>query len=181
MYKLLFLFPSLSIFHRRVAVHLIYLYIWHLSCVMASCKAAFPPLLSLVLTSLRLNSLHFALFVDYEGCVLDLSPGVVCTSHGVPTWRKKVRSPNFLGWAPIYVAQCHWYTAASRSRKVHLRSSQQQRLLRILWSRNIIRWEGRFTSCNLADVLYRYRNWLKFHKASFQQKKITLWPLWQKY
>ena len=155
---------------------------------MASCKAAFPqwPPKSLnALTSLRLRDrgLHFALCVDYERCVLDVSPGAICTSHGVPTssWRKKVRSPNFLGWAPIYVAQCHWYTAASRSRKVHLRSSQQQRLLRILWSRNIIRWEGRFTSCNLADVLYRYRNWLKFHKASFQQKKITLWPLWQKY
>ena len=37
-----------------------------------------------------------ALYVDFELCVLDASPGVVCVCHGVQ--RKKVRSRNFLRW-----------------------------------------------------------------------------------
>jgi hypothetical protein len=53
---------------------------------------------------------------------------------------------------PIYVAHSHWHTAASRDWKVNLRSSQRQRLLRILWSRNPMGWDPRFTSCNLSDI-----------------------------
>ena len=83
--------------------------------------------------------------------VLDhLFHGAVRTSHGVP--RKKVRNRNFLRWAPISVAQSHWLTAAFRNRKENLRSSQQQRLLRMWGSRNLMRWDGRFTSCDFSDV-----------------------------
>ena len=81
--------------------------------------------------------------------MLDASLGVVC---GVQ--RKKVRKCqwSFLRWAPIYVSKYYGQTAASRNWKVNLRSSQQQRLLRLLWSRNPMRWEGRFTSCDFSDV-----------------------------
>ena len=49
--------------------------------------------------------------------------------------------------------QSHRHTAVSRHWKDHQRSSQQQRLLRILWGRNPMRWDlGRFTSLNLPDV-----------------------------
>ena len=85
---------------------------------------------------------HLALCIDYELCVLEVSPGVVCTYHGVT--RKK--------WGPIYVTQSHWHIAVSRNWKVHLRSSQQQRMLRILRSRNPMKWDDRFTSCNLSDI-----------------------------
>ena len=74
---------------------------------------------------------------------MDLSPGVV--------W-KKVQRRNFLRWASIYVSQSHWHTAASRIWKVHLRSSRQQRLLRTIWSRNLMRWDGRSTFCDLSDL-----------------------------
>ena len=83
--------------------------------------------------------------------VLDhLFLGVVRTSHGEQ--RKKVGNRNFLRWMPIYVAQSHWLTAASRNPKANLRSPQQQCLLRMSWSRNLMRWDGRFTSCDFSDV-----------------------------
>ena len=83
--------------------------------------------------------------------VLDhLFLGVIRTSHGVP--RKKVGSRNFLRWAPIYVTQSHWHAAASRNRKENQRSSQQQRLLRMWWSRNPMRWGGWYTFCDFSDV-----------------------------
>ena len=93
---------------------------------------------------------NLALCVDYDLCLLEVSLCVVCTCHGVP--RKKVRRRKLLRWAPIYVAESHWHTAASRNWKVHLRLSQQQRLLRSLWSRNPMKWVGRFTSCDLTNV-----------------------------
>ena len=91
-----------------------------------------------------------------ERWVLDFPSGVVCTQfctcHGVS--RKKVwrGNLNFLRWAAIYVAQSHWHTAASRNRKVNLRSSLQQRWLRMVWSRNQMRWDGWFRSCDLSDL-----------------------------
>ena len=94
--------------------------------------------------------LHLTLCVKYKPCVLDVSPGVVCTCHGVP--RRKVWRQSFLRWAPIYVARSHWHATASRNWKLHSQSSQQQRLLRILWSWNPMKWDYPFTSCDLSDV-----------------------------
>ena len=100
----------------------------------------FPPHILLVL----------ALCVDYELWVLNLSPGVV-TCHGVP--RKKVRGRNFLRWAPVCDAQIPFkLTNSSRNWKVKLRSSQLQRLLRILWIRTPMRWDGLLASCDLSDI-----------------------------
>ena len=91
----------------------------------ARASPMFPPHISLVLslafTSQSLDrSLHLTLCVDYELWVLDRPPGVIYISHGLP--RKKVGSRNFLRWAPIYVAQSRWHTAASRNLKANLRS-----------------------------------------------------------
>ena len=83
--------------------------------------------------------------------MLGLSPGVVCTCHGVP--RKKVRGRTFLRWAPVYDAQIPFkLTNSSRNWKIKLRSSQLQRLPRILWIRTPMRWVGRLTSCDLSDI-----------------------------
>ena len=63
-----------------------------------------------------LVDLHLAVRFDYKQWVLDLSPGIACTSHGVP--RKRVRSRNFLRWAPINLCfTSHWHTAALQKLK----------------------------------------------------------------
>ena len=118
----------------------------------ATRKASQVPTSYILVVTFQLlgTDVHLALCVDCELCLLDASPGVVCACHGVQ--RKKVRRRNFLRWAPIYVAQSHWLTAISRNSKVHLWSYQQQRLLRILWSRNQMKWDGLFTSCDLSDA-----------------------------
>ena len=54
--------------------------------------------------------------------------------------------------AHLCCAITHWHTATSRYWEVNLRSSQWQRLLRMLWSRNPMRWDGWFTSCDISDV-----------------------------
>ena len=115
---------------------------------------------SQVPTSYILGHNLLALCVNYELWVLDhhLFLGLVRTSRGA---RKKVGSRKFRRWATIYVAQSHWLTAASRIRKVNLRSSQEQRLLRMWWSRNLIRWDGPLTFCDFSD----------FHSQSVIPKK----------
>ena len=115
---------------------------------------------SQVPTSYILGHNLLALCVNYELWVLDhhLFLGVVRTSRGA---RKKVGSRKFRRWATIYVAQSNWLTAASRIRKVNLRSLQEQRLLRMWWSRNLIRWDGPLTFCDFSD----------FHSQSVVPKK----------
>ena len=81
-------------------------------------------------------------YVDDELCAVDVSPGALCTYHGVPR-----RDPPRR--APIYIAQspsCH--ISASRIWKIQLQIFRQQ-LMPSLWSRNPM---NRFTSCNLSDV-----------------------------
>ena len=89
--------------------------------------------------------------VRWLPCLLEVSPGVVCIYHGVPRKKERRRNLPRCQWAPIYVAQSLCHTAVSRNWKVHLRSSQRQRMLRIFWSRNPMKWDDRFTSCNLSD------------------------------
>ena len=123
----------------------------YLSCCNAT-GLLFPPHISLAVPSLRLGrGLHLALCVDYELCVLDVSPGVVWTCHGVS--RRKVRRWNLLRWAPVYVAQSHWHIAAFRNLRKNLqRSSQEEHPSRIkLWNRNPMRWGCRLISCNPSD------------------------------
>ena len=90
------------------------------------------------------KGLHLILCIDFELCLLDVSPGVICSCLGVQRKKVRRRNLNFLRWAPnYYVAQSHWHTAASRNWKVNPRCSQQQRLLRILSSQHPTRWAPR--------------------------------------
>ena len=127
----------------------------------------FPPLSHILLSDLDTWGLYLSLCIDCKLWVLEVSPGVICTCHGL-TIKK---------WEPIYVVQSHWHIAVSRNWKVHLQSSQQQWLLRILWSQNLMKWGDRFMSCNLSDV----QKLSETHRASFQQKQITLLPPWKRF
>ena len=73
---------------------------WHRIWQVKSGK--FPPHISLVIILIHgaYTLLCAWITIIYELCVLEDSPGVVCTCHGVT--RKM--------WAPIYLAQSHWHS-----------------------------------------------------------------------
>ena len=53
-----------------------------------------------------------------------------------------------------------WHTAVPRNQKVHLRSSQQQQIMRILWSWNPMKWESVRWSVSRPAISLTFRNCL---------------------
>ena len=151
---------------------------WHLSGLSGVMQRGFQQgpsshLISCIVTSLGLGrGLHLApsLCIDFELCVLDVSPGVVCSSHGVQ--RNKERRRN-LRWAPIYIAQTQFYWHANCNQKLE---SIPAIVPATTFAENLM-------EPNPEEVRSHYwlRNCLKTHRASFQRRQIMLSPPWKKF
>ena len=103
----------------------------------------FPPHISLVVPSLRLGTFLCALITNYEYWIFLLASSA-CPAGPRAGWQEE---KNGVGTSrgKRQIMLCNLidtHIAVFRYQKVHLRSSQQQRLLRILCGRNPMRWYG---------------------------------------